>query len=295
VSETISQFPTLTLPDGVAPIGTGDIRKLRMPWDARFSADELYDMVGSHRFATVWNQRTGEYVVAGRWRHRAVVATILETAATGGAVDLFHGLAARAAELGFELIVASEQAERRRAEFYAATMFEILEDIVVYELPRIRTRPLGPSELRFTRFEPSDRATFDELIELDHRAFPWMWWNSRDEFVQYFNAPGVAIDVGRDADGEMVAYVGMTRFRSWGHLDRIAVSPELQGQGVGRIALDYAVTTLANGGARRVGLSTQARNTRSRRLYESYGFRRSTGHDYRIYGRWLKRRSRDDE
>ncbi|MEX2314954.1 MAG: GNAT family N-acetyltransferase [Thermomicrobiales bacterium] len=83
----------------------------------------------------------------------------------------------------------------------------------------------------------------------------------------------------------MVAYTGTTRFRTWGLLDRIAVAPDLPGRGLGKVALDWAVMTLARSGARRVGLSTQARNTRSQQLYESYGFRRAASHDYRIYAR----------
>ena len=115
-----------------------------------------------------------------------------------------------------------------------------------------------------------------------------MWWNSPEEFVEYAGSPGVAIDVARDPDGQIVAYVGTTRFRSWGHLDRIAVEPGLQGMGLGRAALDYAVMALGNAGTRRIGLSTQDNNTASRALYERYGFRRAPSHDYRIYGRWLQ-------
>ncbi len=122
---------------------------------------------------------------------------------------------------------------------------------------------------------------------LDHQAFPWLWWNCRDEFLQYAGSPGVAIELGRDESGRAVAYIGTTRYRTWGHLDRIAVAPDIQGRGLGRAALDYAVMTLARSGARRVGLSTQARNHRSRRLYDTYGFRRSPGNDYRLYGRWI--------
>ena len=57
--------------------------------------------------------------------------------------------------------------------------------------------------------------------------------------------------------------------------------------GLGRAALDYAVMAMANAGARRIGLSTQGNNASSRALYERYGFRRATSHDYRIYGRRL--------
>jgi ribosomal protein S18 acetylase RimI-like enzyme len=98
----------------------------------------------------------------------------------------------------------------------------------------------------------------------------------------------VKIYGGWDASGRLVSYVGVTRFRAWGHLDRIAVLPELQGQGIGLESLEWALYVLAQSGARRIGLSTQARNERSRLLYERYGFQRKTNQDYYLYGDWLQ-------
>jgi ribosomal protein S18 acetylase RimI-like enzyme len=85
-------------------------------------------------------------------------------------------------------------------------------------------------------------------------------------------------------DGIPVSYVGITTFPSWGHLDRIAVDPDLQGKGYGRFALAFAVETLLARGARKVGLSTQSTNERSQRLYLKYGFRRTNDHDYDLWG-----------
>ena len=68
---------------------------------------------------------------------------------------------------------------------------------------------------------------------------------------------------------------------------RIAVIPERQGSGYGLETLHFAIARLSDLGARRVGLSTQADNLRSQQLYERYGFRRTGGNDYTIYGQWL--------
>jgi ribosomal protein S18 acetylase RimI-like enzyme len=271
----------------IRPLTARDIPQLRLPWDGRFSPAELERIILDEPHLAMWNERSGEFVIGGRWRHRDEIATLVELAASGGAIDLMHGLAARATELGFRLLVASEQSERRREEFYAAAGFGEVEDIVIYELVRVRARHPLSGALRFEPFRRGDATQFEELLDLDHRAFPWMWWNCRAEIINYIDTDGVAIDIGRDASGRAVAYVGTTRFRTWGHLDRIAVDPALQGRGLGRAALDYAVMSLASSGAKRVGLSTQAANTRSRRLYEAYGFRRAPSHDYRIYGRRL--------
>jgi ribosomal protein S18 acetylase RimI-like enzyme len=271
----------------VQQLTPGDVPRLRLPWDGRFSPAELTQLAAAPPQLNVWNARTGEYLLGGLWRHRAEIATVVDVAGTAGAHDLLQGFADLTDERGFALAVASEQAERRRREFYLAAGFEEIEEIVIYELTRVRARAPELNGLRFERVQPDNPAAFAELETLDHRAFPWLWWNCAAEFRQYAASPGVAIELGRDPDGQAVAYVGITRFRTWGHLDRIAVDPTVQGIGLGRASLDYAVMTLASAGARRIGLSTQARNTTSRRLYERYGFRRAPSHDYRIYGRWL--------
>ncbi len=262
-----------------------DVRTLRMPWDGRYIEREIREIVTVGPRISVFNRRTGEFLIGGPWRHRVEIATILELAATANAIDLIHAFTQACAQEGIELVVASEQAERRKREFYAGALLDPIEDIVVYELARVRPAPPNLRGLRFEPFDPDTINQFEGLLDLDHSSFPWLWWNSADEFLEYASAPGVQIDVGRDESGRLIAYTGTTRFRTWGHLDRIAVATELQGRGLGKAALDWAVMKLARSGAKRIGLSTQARNTRSRQLYESYGFRRSPSHDYRIYAR----------
>ena len=285
---------SMARPD-VCVLTAQDVPNLRLPWDGRYSQLELVTLAAERPALSVWNRRSGEYLIGGRWRHRDEIAGLVEIVGSGGAVDLLHGFADRAQALGMRLAIASEQSERRRREFYLAAGFAEIEDIIIYELTRIRARTPDLKGLRFERFDINHAAALGELLELDHAVFPWLWWNSEAEFRQYFASPGVAIDIARDLEGRVVAYVGTTRYRAWGHLDRIAVRPDAQGRGLGRAALDYAVMTLAAAGARRVGLSTQARNTASRALYEAYGFRRSPTHDYRLYGRWLDNDTRGDE
>jgi ribosomal protein S18 acetylase RimI-like enzyme len=133
----------------------------------------------------------------------------------------------------------------------------------------------------------ADAAALEALLHVDHAAFPWLWWNTREEFLAYASVPGVELYVGRDSAGEPVAYIGITHFRGWGHLDRIGVVPERQGDGYGLEALRFAVQRLALADATRIGLSTQADNTRSQRLYHRFGFTRTYQNDYNIFGRWV--------
>lgn len=276
------------LPGGEIAVLTPEaVGRLRLPWDVRFSQRELAAVARAVPNLSVWNQNTGEFLIGGPWRHRRDIASIVDISASGGAIDLIDAFCSLAHREGVTLAVASEQVERRRTEFYVHARLQPIEDIVIFELSRVRSRGLRPGTLTFVQLDMNDDQMVGELTRLDHAAFPWLWWNSDAEFAEYATSPGVRIELAFDTAGRAIAYVGTTRFRSWGHLDRIAVDPAMQGQGLGRMALDYAVSSLAAVGASRVGLSTQARNIRSRALYESYGFRRSTSRDYRVYGRLL--------
>lgn len=273
----------------IVPLAADDSHRLRLGWSSRFHLRDLEEHLHAHPGLTLWVPTSGEYVIGGPWRHRTEIVGVIELAAGASAVPLLDALVDVAAEQGKRMVLMSEHIETRHRAFYDSADFELLEEILVYELSPVRRAAVDPGDLRFERVRPEDRSLRDELLVLDHAAFPWLWWNSEGEFENYLNATGVEIYLGRDASGEAVSYVGVTRFRggNWGHLDRIAVAPDRQGEGLGLRSLDFAVAVLAGQGARRIGLSTQARNGVSRRLYERYGFRRTMGHDYRLWGRWI--------
>lgn len=273
----------------VEPLQIEDIKRLRLGWASRYEIEDLEQHLRANPGLTLWVPETGEYVVGGPWRHRTEVVAVLELAATGNAAALIDALVEQARAQGKRLVIVSEHHESRRRQFYEAVGFELLEEILIYELSQVR--PVWPDlgDLEFERVSVDNPEQRRELIELDHAAFPWLWWNSEGEFDNYGHSLGVEIYLGRDASGIPVAYIGVTRFRggSWGHLDRIAVAPDRQGQGYGLRALQWAVYVLARGGARRIALSTQARNTASRRLYERFGFQRAASQDYCLWGRWI--------
>lgn len=247
-------------------------------------------MVSSPDWLVLWNSQTGEYVVGGPWRHRSEVLEITEISGSSGAVELVQAFLDVATGQGVNLVLIAERTERRKEQFYAAVGFQTIEEIIIYELHNLRPprhRPLHPV---FRHVDMADPVQKQELIDLDHKTFPWLWWNSEGEFDNYSLVNGVTIEMARDRDGTPIAYVGYTRLRGWGHLDRIAVSPDIQGQGLGRASLEYAVARMVGMGARRIGLSTQSDNHVSRALYENFGFRRNHSHDYRLYGRWTGER-----
>jgi ribosomal-protein-alanine N-acetyltransferase len=282
----------LDLLDGeISVLDVDDVRDLQVGWNARYSRNEIEAIVARNPSLSLWNRRTGGYVIATRWRHRDDIANVLEFAGASTADDLLRAFILRCAQLEFSLAVVAEYAERRRESFYFAAGMSVLEDIIVYELGRLpsHARRVGSAgDVRFRDLALDNVSQLEELIELDHRAFPWLWWNSEIEFLNYTEVPGVLIEGAYDGSGALVGYIGTTALGTWGHLDRIAVDPALQGRGLGRQMLEYSIATLGRRGARRIALSTQSSNAVSRALYESVDFRRSRAHDYRIYGRWLR-------
>jgi GNAT superfamily N-acetyltransferase len=270
------------------PISPEDAHQVRLGWTSRFDKPDLRNVVSQYPQISQWIPESGEYLIAGPWRHRNDVSSVLELSAQAGAANLLRSFANASAESGLQLALLSEHQESRNPRLYERAGFSLLEHIMIYELPQIPHIRPEQFRLKFDEMMVLREADLKALLELDHASFPWLWWNSEGEFLNYGRSRGVKIYGGWDASGRLVSYVGVTRFRAWGHLDRIAVRPELQGQGIGLESLEWALYVLAQSGARRIGLSTQARNERSRLLYERYGFQRKTNQDYYLYGDWLQ-------
>src|SRR5207253_2002373 len=146
-----------------------------------------------------------------------------------------------------ELVVMTDFVGSRQPSFYGGMGLGLLQEVICYEL---RVVPPDPPRgaLAFTRVSTRREEDMTALLAVDHAAFPWLWWNSVAEFATYERVPGVELYIGADARGAPVAYVGITHFRGWGHLDRIGVVPGMQGSGYGLETLRFAVHALARGG-----------------------------------------------
>ena len=261
-----------------------DLAQLSLSWSSAFTMRDLEQHLITNPGLSWWVPSSQEYLIGGPWRHRQEIVAIQELNGRLRNEDLVGAMVARCRERGHRLVVMLDQYETRREGFYTKIGFNLLQHIIIYELPRLPRQIPAPTRLRFV---PISDPRHPDLLQVDHAAFPWLWWNSAGEFRAYADLYGVEIFVAYEPSGLPVAYVGLTSYRGWGHLDRIAVIPTRQGSGYGLEALNFAIGRLGELGARRVGLSTQADNLRSQHLYERYGFRRTTGSDYMIYGQWL--------
>jgi ribosomal protein S18 acetylase RimI-like enzyme len=272
-------------PPVVLPLRPEDVPRLRL--DRPSGEIAVIEQVAAYPGRSVWSPATLEYVVLAPWRHRPEIAHLAEISAGRHAAALVAEAIERCRAAGDALVLLIEMDERRSVGFHARAGLAPIEQIVTYELEIRKVPAPTPSRLRFERADPARCDHLEALLRLDHAAFPWLWWNSAAEFSAYARLLGVRLFLGFDG-GAPVAYVGVTSFAGWGHLDRIAVDPERQGDGLGREALSQAVQTLAGLGARRVGLSTQDENGRSRRLYEAFGVRRVPNNDYALFAAPLR-------
>lgn len=268
----------------IIPLTVADIPRLRLDWRSRLSEREVRRILENAPGLSLWNPETLEYAIAAPWRNRDEIVQIADLSAVRQPEEMVRNVAAAAREWGALLTVIVEIDEKRPASFYERVGFEHLEQVVTFRLDRRRApRIQRPESLRFLPANPFDEAMLPTLLEVDHRAFPWIWWNSEREFVSYGMTPGVALFIGYQ-NKKPVSYIGFTVVDDWGHIDRIAVDPDRQGSGLGLQTLAFAIETMGQQGVRRIGLSTQSDNERSQRLYRRFGFERTRDTDYDLWG-----------
>lgn len=269
----------------VLPLEPEDVPSLHLP--AGRSNQAMRETLEHYPGRSVWIPETLEYALLGAWRHRPEIANLDELVAVRHLEPLLRRAFERCAERGDALMLAIELESNRRGSRFSRAGLEMLEEVITYEIEIARAPDVRLPGLRLGRVSAGDANAIARLVEIDHAAFPWLWRNSAEEFDSYLRMPGVDVCFV-ERDGERIGYIGTTNFINWGHLDRIAIEPELQGQGLGRAALSLTIAAMRRRGASRTGLSTQRTNEASQRLYNHYGFVRTPSHDYQLYGAWCR-------
>lgn len=119
-----------------------------------------------------------------------------------------------------------------------------------------------------------------EVQVVDETAFVPVWQNSLVCLEYALRQAAVATVV---ALGEhIVAYQISTTTPMGGHLARLAVLPELQGQGIGYALVRDLLAVFERSGAQTVSVNTQQKNEPSLAIYRKAGFQ-LTGEQYPIY------------
>jgi ribosomal protein S18 acetylase RimI-like enzyme len=269
----------------IRPLTPADVDRVMIDPRRGIDADELMALVVQAPGMSFWQPDSGEFILLTPWRHRLELPTIHTVSAFRFESELIRAAIDATEAAGSAGLIYIDSHETRRPAFYARHGLEQIEEIVTYELDRPPSMPLDLASLAqtFIQVPIHDEGWLQAVLAVDHLAFPWLWWNSREEFQTYLQYPGVEVWAGCLGD-EVTSYVGLTHYYGWGHLDRIATRPDYQGRGLGREALAFAIDRMVMRGGKRVALSTQGNNARSRRLYANHGFRATPQHDYTVFG-----------
>ena len=266
------------------PLTTAIAAQHRFDWASRIDLDDLNRTLSIFPGRSSWIPEVDEFIVVGPWRHREEIGAVAQISAVRRLDDLIEASRAASFDLGAEAFVMPEWNETRNPRFYKRNGLDLFDDVISFEIDTRLVRPGDLEPDHPVRLASASSKLLDQVMSIDHAAFPWLWRNSRLEFEHYLLTPGVEVWAFHDPAGNPVGYAGLTSYSGWGHLDRVAVDPAQQGNGHGERAVRFAIARLQRLGARRVGLSTQRSNERSQRLYLRIGFQQSGQNDYRIYG-----------
>lgn len=153
------------------------------------------------------------------------------------------------------------------APFLASHGFHTLTEVVTLTKTDHVTPPI---ETPAVTLRPASQDDLGAVAAIDREAFTPTWWRS-EATVRRRAATASRFTVA-DRRGDVVGYAERELHPPKAHLNRIAVCPDSQGQGIGAGLLKHVLVSLWEAGAESVSLNTQRSNRRSRRLYSTFGF-----------------------
>lgn len=201
----------------------------------------------------------------GSWRsstETATIATYIDQPLDAAAVRFcLEHLAAE----GYHRVVTAAL-EPREQEVFAGQGFSLLRSLTLLRLDLGETIPQPAHRLRRVR---SRRAT--EVLPIDHAAFDEFWRFDATALHEAIHAtPHHLLRTTAGVPAQGYALTGLANDR--GYIQRLAVVPDVHGQGVGTALLVDALRWLRRRGARMAFVNTQDDNVRATELYRRHGF-----------------------
>jgi ribosomal protein S18 acetylase RimI-like enzyme len=188
-------------------------------------------------------------------------------------VTLSVGFVRRAVEelagRGFEQVVTPALSSAEQSGFLAAG-FEVRERL--HLLTRPLAGPLPPLPRGVAEKSRADERA--AVVRVDNRAFPPFWWLDAPGLEDAIRAtPHSRFRVARRS-GAVAGYAVTGRAGRRGYLQRLAVDPDHQRQGLGRALAVDGLRWLARWRAEEAVVNTPVGNDAAVALYEGLGFRR---------------------
>jgi ribosomal-protein-alanine N-acetyltransferase len=113
-------------------------------------------------------------------------------------------------------------------------------------------------------------ADLEAVSNVDRNSFQRLWQHSLRGLTAAYQLSSHATVI--EVDEQVVAYQISTSSALGAHLARLAVEPEMQGQGLATALVAHALRKYARVGIERMSVNTQADNLRSQMLYKKLGF-----------------------
>ena len=208
-------------------------------------------------------------VRAGSWRGRDDLAYLvpLSSAATLTPAAL-EQIRSRLREDGFDAVVTAAVGPSER-DMLAADGFDEHESL---HLLRHELSDLPPRPARTRGIRRGGRRDLDAILDVDRQTFEAFWQLDRDGLLEAIAATPVSrLRVVRDPG--VVGYAVTGRAGDQGYLQRLAVHPERQGEGLGIDLVADALHWLRRRQVRTCWVNTQEANEAALALYHRLGFR----------------------
>ncbi len=123
------------------------------------------------------------------------------------------------------------------------------------------------------QLQPAGPGDIDTILALNAAAFAPLWRYGDAVVISWLLTSQRAMLAYRGEQPVGFALTSHTDASSYAHLIRVAVHPDVQGQGIGRQLVVDGVRFARDVGAAGLALNTQASNITAQRLYQSLGFR----------------------
>jgi GNAT superfamily N-acetyltransferase len=133
-----------------------------------------------------------------------------------------------------------------------------------------KSQPLPAREPASGRISSAEMTDLESIVSVDALAFAPLWHMTPTDMRQAVRL--VAIATVARLDARIVGFQLSTMHDRDGHLARLAVIPEIQGQGIGSALLYDLIQRLDRRDVKTLTVNTQRSNQRSLRVYERYGF-----------------------
>jgi ribosomal protein S18 acetylase RimI-like enzyme len=159
----------------------------------------------------------------------------------------------------------------------AASGFENRQQIIMLEW---QNQPWVANRAPDIQIRKMTEADLRQVVETDNAAFHPLWHNSYDTLKLAF-LQSLFATVAVNSQG-ILGYQLTTGHGQRAHLARLAVHPEAQGRGAGRMLLSDLFAKVTQHGIVRLSVNTQNDNVSSLSLYKKMGFVH-TGEEYPVY------------